>query len=256
MLAYRDIKVSITLKLVKYIKVKKRIIFASGFCLVAFLVLTTNPTDLSYGEETEESDNQERSDSDKPSFIDSSEEDEINAKLPEIPKIPDDLTDIDRRTGANALRAAEIVEQQRKLNIASMNKIPPMMQFPNYNRVMSISGTANSISRLQKQLDQIINLNEKLDKTNTENLTMIQKAVNVSKIHQKILDELAELEEKEDLTVDDTDEILRQEKIRLIKQQADENIEAFDEFSQESEESDSSDESGEGESGDDSQESE
>ena len=88
------------------------------------------------------------------------------------------------------------------------------------------------IIKIQRQISQIVEANEKfksLHKTQTEQLRQISEQ---SRMYKCMLRELEDKSKASlDLTPADVDEILRQEKMRIIEDEAGQNREALNQFS-------------------------
>ncbi len=87
-----------------------------------------------------------------------------------------------------------------------------------------------SILNLQKQISDIIKLNESIKASQRGQVTEIQKIIDQARIHQRILTELKEGEEKGEVKPADAEALLRQEKVRLIQEQTEQNKEFIDEI--------------------------
>jgi len=87
-----------------------------------------------------------------------------------------------------------------------------------------------SILNLQKQISDIIKLNESIKASQQAQVGEVQRIIEQARIHQRILTELKEGEGKEEVKSSDAEVLLKQEKVRLIQNETEKNKEFIEEI--------------------------
>ncbi len=87
-----------------------------------------------------------------------------------------------------------------------------------------------SILNLQKQISDIIKLNESIKASQQTQVGEVQRIIEQARFHQRILTELKEGEEKGEAKPSDAETLLKQEKVRLIGEQTEQNKEFIEEI--------------------------
>lgn len=80
-----------------------------------------------------------------------------------------------------------------------------------------------SVKQIEDQLNEILTVNENLKKLYAEHVAEIQRVTEEARIHKQILQSLEAVKAAKNPISADTQELLRQEKIRLIQQETDKN---------------------------------
>ncbi|HTL48603.1 MAG TPA: hypothetical protein VL688_11150 [Verrucomicrobiae bacterium] len=89
------------------------------------------------------------------------------------------------------------------------------------------------VIRIQKQISEIIRANEKIKQARQAQIAQIEQITDQAKIHRKLLEEIQEKKKDAgEVKSEDVDEILRQEKMRLIGQETEKNKATVDSFDQ------------------------
>jgi len=92
------------------------------------------------------------------------------------------------------------------------------------------------VIKIQKQISEIIKANERIKQVRQAQIAQLEQVTNQAKIHRRLLDEIENQEtEPKDLRSEDIDEILRQEKMRLIEEETQQNLAVVDSYAQETE---------------------
>ncbi|MCM8774946.1 MAG: hypothetical protein NC930_01110 [Candidatus Omnitrophica bacterium] len=103
--------------------------------------------------------------------------------------------------------------------------VPNLPRLPSGINVKNPTVPTNEleVARIQSQINHIMRLNQTLKKHNRAQVTALQRIDEVSRYHQKMLEDLKRKNEDQAQT-GVTEELLRQEKVRLIEEQAKENL--------------------------------
>ena len=109
-------------------------------------------------------------------------------------------------------------------NVPQIPKVPRVgVNFPQVQPVLPSPGEPN-IKKIQKQINDIIKLNENLKVRYQSQASEIQRITDQAKIHRQILENMSNLKGRKILVKPmDRDEVLRQEKVRLIQKTTEEN---------------------------------
>lgn|GEM_PF-1858984 len=133
-------------------------------------------------------------------------------------------------TGATGKAAASPIRELKQLNrtLKTIESVSEAEAIKNDVAPTQLPGTSGregiEISRLQKQINEILQVNEKLKNHHEEQLSHIRKITEQAAMHRRMLDDLDKKELRLDqVSVADMDEVLRQEKLRLIQQETEKN---------------------------------
>ncbi len=153
--------------------------------------------------------------------------DTANAEGGVATKTAEDEDDADA-SAQNAVSVAQIPKVVKlPPRIPSLPKIPPPV---------TPTGIDNSILKIQQQIKEIIKLNDTLKLRYADRAAEIQRISEQARIHQHILEQLQKIpKSRPTVSAVDTDEILRQEKIRLIRDETKKNHQLIQNLNQASE---------------------
>ncbi|MBI3314289.1 MAG: hypothetical protein HYZ83_08650 [Candidatus Omnitrophica bacterium] len=129
---------------------------------------------------------------------------------------------------------ASTIEQNKwgRLEVPKVPKVEPVPQVPKpmipvktaNTKILQLPGIDPNVTKLQKEIQDIIKLNEELKNRYKSQALEIQRISEQAKIHQKILEEMNEASRKTPvLKPQDTEELLKQEKLRMIRQETEAN---------------------------------
>ena len=116
-----------------------------------------------------------------------------------------------------------VISKIEKLSASHIQPIQPIHPIDN----------APNIQKIQKQINDIIKLQETLKQTQQGQLSEIQKIIDQAKIHQRILDDIKMTKaSRERVTPAATEQLLEQEKVRLIGNETEQNKKRLENLAQ------------------------
>lgn len=136
---------------------------------------------------------------------------------------------VSSRTNLTAAKAQEQASANTPIDLSRSSYAPPVLKPSNAaaryeNPAMNLPGTKS----IQQNVEQLITLNDNLKKLHAENASQIKGMIDQARVHQRLLDvdniDTVKLPGK--VTVKDLNKVLMQEKIRQVRDQTKQNIQA------------------------------